>query len=523
MKRSSLGKTLVTRATHALNLGNAKQAEALARRALEAAPRKPEVLNALADVALALGNAARDPNLLNDVAAAIVSLDQSPTTDRRSGQTSQAWRFRVGWALMRQGKLDEATSAFRSAVTLASDDVSSWRGLARARHRLEDLDGAIEAWQRVVALAPADWEALNDVGGAFLERNDWTRAEAAFAEAAALAPDEPIVAVNRATLDVRRGRTREAIAALEACVARHPDYAPALIGLGFALRDEGRLERAAAAFRQATAIVPDDAVAACALGRTLLLAGDAREASQEARSFLRGRPGHAGALALEVQARQMLGDEDAISYLVDPRLIFRSELPTPKGFADLAAFNSALAAHAARHPTLLPSPASHATEGGLHSGSLLAEPRGPVAAFEQSLRAAIAGYSRALPELARHPFTSSRPVAGFLKVWCVVLRRGGHQIPHIHPESWLSGVYYPALPTAIRAPVDPDDPSGCLEFGADDLPFATPSRPGQLRIRPAEGLLVLFPSYFYHRTVPFDAEGTRISVAFDLIPASGAP
>ena len=28
---------------------------------------------------------------------------------------------------------------------------------------------------------------------------------------------------------------------------------------------------------------------------------------------------------------------------------------------------------------------------------------------------------------------------------------------------------------------------------------------------------MLFPSYFFHRTSPFDAEGTRISIAFDPI------
>jgi hypothetical protein len=33
---------------------------------------------------------------------------------------------------------------------------------------------------------------------------------------------------------------------------------------------------------------------------------------------------------------------------------------------------------------------------------------------------------------------------------------------------------------------------------------------------------VLFPSYFWHRTLPFEAAETRISIAFDAVPvASG--
>jgi hypothetical protein len=36
------------------------------------------------------------------------------------------------------------------------------------------------------------------------------------------------------------------------------------------------------------------------------------------------------------------------------------------------------------------------------------------------------------------------------------------------------------------------------------------------RVRPEEGRPVLFPSYFFHRTTPFDADGTRVSLAFDV-------
>jgi hypothetical protein len=85
-------------------------------------------------------------------------------------------------------------------------------------------------------------------------------------------------------------------------------------------------------------------------------------------------------------------------------------------------------------------------------------------------------------------------------------------LPHIHPEAWLSGVYYPQVPETIR---DGDGPAGWLEFGDADRAFPSRLPPRIVRVRPEEGTLVLFPSY---RTIPFDADGTRISVAFDLVP-----
>ena len=142
--------------------------------------------------------------------------------------------------------------------------------------------------------------------------------------------------------------------------------------------------------------------------------------------------------------------------------------------------------------------------------------RGPVAAFERTLRAVVSDYWRALPDLPLHPFTSNRPGAGFFDMWCVVLQRGGHQIPHIHPEARLSGVYYAQLPAEIRSGTGCE---GWLEFGPPDRPFPSRLRPPTLRVRPVEGLLVLFPSYLYHRTIPFEGDGTRVSVAFDFVPA----
>ena len=35
--------------------------------------------------------------------------------------------------------------------------------------------------------------------------------------------------------------------------------------------------------------------------------------------------------------------------------------------------------------------------------------------------------------------------------------------------------------------------------------------------RPQEGFLIVFPSYFYHHTVPYEADEQRVSIAFDVL------
>jgi hypothetical protein len=45
-----------------------------------------------------------------------------------------------------------------------------------------------------------------------------------------------------------------------------------------------------------------------------------------------------------------------------------------------------------------------------------------------------------------------------------------------------------------------------------------PSLDAELSVRPELGLLVLFPSYFWHGTLPFHSDQPRLTVAFDVVP-----
>jgi hypothetical protein len=99
----------------------------------------------------------------------------------------------------------------------------------------------------------------------------------------------------------------------------------------------------------------------------------------------------------------------------------------------------------------------------------------------------------------------------------------GHEDWHMHPGGWISGVYYAAVPTAVP-PVAPHDGGahpGAIEFGP--FPFG-----GERDVRgwprahmtPRPSLLLLFPSYYGHRTYATRVGDPRIVVAFDVVPAA---
>ncbi len=90
--------------------------------------------------------------------------------------------------------------------------------------------------------------------------------------------------------------------------------------------------------------------------------------------------------------------------------------------------------------------------------------------------------------------------------------------PHLHPDGWVSGVYYVELQDAKDAPGG--ERAGWIEFGRPLAEFAIKAAPKVECIRPEVGRMLLFPSYFYHRTPPFESAGRRIGLAFDFMPAS---
>jgi uncharacterized protein (TIGR02466 family) len=212
---------------------------------------------------------------------------------------------------------------------------------------------------------------------------------------------------------------------------------------------------------------------------------------------------------------------EAATLLGQPQWFSAERLP-----AGTPELNGRLAHEIARHGNLTPLPATKATIGDGERIDQL-EHVGGEAAQEllTHLRASVERYAEARTRLRDHPMMLRRPEAASMSAWAVVVRQGGHESWHVHPDGWISGVYYVQLPrTAPRAATagDPaDPPPGAIEFG----PF--PFRPadalkteGRWHVIPEPGLLLLFPSFYAHRTWPTEVPDDRIVVAFDVVPSA---
>ncbi|MFQ5784221.1 MAG: tetratricopeptide repeat protein [Alphaproteobacteria bacterium] len=516
--------------------GRPDQAERLCRRILETSPGQADALHMLAVVARRAGRRAEAVGLVERALAA--RPDFAPA------------HYTRGALCVDQGRLDVAAEAFARAAALKPDSADAHIALGGALRRLGKPAEAESALRAGLAIRPRDPGAHLRLGNALADQDRLAEAEAAYREALALRPDYAEAFINLGNLLLDMLRLDEAETAYREAIALRPKMPQAHNNLGNALRDQGRLDEAVAAYGKAVELAPalaethynlgntfaeqgaHDAAAAAyrraldcdagyvrprqGLAALALARGAPRNAVEACDACLARDPGNRQALAIKAAALDVLGERDAVRALIDfDRLIAPVRCAAPAGFADLDAFNAALAAHALDHPTLAYEPLSKATRSGRQTRELLVEPKGPVAHLEMIIEDAVADYLAAHPADPGHPFLAHPPARWRLNVWATVLGAQGHQAAHIHPAGWLSGVYYVRLPAAVAAD---DDDAGWIEFGGHDPASKLTVEPERRLYRPEEGLMLLFPSYFFHRTVPFESDEARISIAFDVLP-----
>ena len=77
------------------------------------------------------------------------------------------------------------------------------------------------------------------------------------------------------------------------------------------------------------------------------------------------------------------------------------------------------------------------------------------------------------------------------------------------------------MPPEISAPenAERDVIEGGFEIGRPPDILHCRNDPVIRAVQPREGMMVLFPAYLYHRTIPFKSDEKRICIAFDVVPA----
>ncbi len=403
----------------------------------------------------------------------------------------------LGLILQGEGRLDEAISWSRQATALDPSHATAWTNLANQLRNAGQLRKAIETYETALPLAGNDPQLLSNYASALHADQQDGAAILVYQQALSLAPDEPGIHSN----------------------------------LGIAYQAQDNIDAAIQAYTEALRLDPAMVQAGCNLAALQLARGRSGEAIARTQAVLRVDPGNRSAMSLQIIAHTEAGDSQSamrllrLEQLVHTQALQFSADASGTGQDDaLADLNRRLAQHILQHPTLAPDPAGKTTTGGQQTRNLLEGDTGPIVDLVQHINQAVNDYFQRLAAVGSddHPYLAWQPAHWRLHIWATVLERGGHQRPHIHPDGWVSGVYYVCVPDEA---VDEqrEQSAGSLQFGHPPGQLKSTATPIIRTVLPVEGQLVLFPSYLYHSTVPFEGDRSRISIAFDVLPLDKPP
>lgn len=249
----------------------------------------------------------------------------------------------------------------------------------------------------------------------------------------------------------------------------------------------------------------------------LLRQKDAHAVEEITHHLLAGGLNHSRVLAARTMALAMMGrHEEAQTVAGIGKFLQQSKLAPPHSYLEPIDFNTALTAELTNSPAMRQDRFGTASLNTKRLDSPSAANNPLWSGLLEHISRTIEAWANALP-LTGHPWLDARPERAVLRSWAVMTGADGFERWHMHPDGWLSGGYYPAVPSST----DNSEKACSIAFGLSEglAGAAATERFGERAIRPDAGDLILFPSHVYHRTYPHGTDEPRICIAFDIIPA----
>jgi protein O-GlcNAc transferase len=195
-----------------------------------------------------------------------------------------ATQFQQGFALHRQGRLDEAEAIYRRVLASQPAHFGALHFTGLIHYQRGALAEAVEWIGRALAVNPASPEAHSNLGLVLLDLKRPEEALASHERSLKLKPDLPDTLNNRGNALQALNRPAEALADYDRALQLRPDFPLAHGNRGNALRALGRMEEAVAAFDRALQLAPDFDTALNNRGRVLR---ELKRFDQAAQSFAR--------------------------------------------------------------------------------------------------------------------------------------------------------------------------------------------------------------------------------------------
>lgn len=424
---------------------------------------------------------------------------------------------RIGYAsaLADVGQHERAVELMRECIGGGTGKPEAHFVLAHALLNGGDKDGAITEFRKAIRARPnylaahltlceLVWMQTEDVHAASTELDATLRHF----------PDLTPIRILKAKLLETVGDLESAITTLEDGLTTGTGIAELNLAIAqAAIKSAPR--KALICAERALAFSPENEPAQIAYCGALLGSGRPEEAGRVAEKLHGRQPNDCHVLALQACAWRLLGDP-RYQQLYDYRFVLPQTIDVPHGWPSLPAYLTDLRAGLSALHGFKAHPVNQSLRLGTQADLDFAHVQdAAVRAFPQAIDGPIRRY---IEQLGHGVDEFRRRNNGRYRLngaWSVRLRSQGFHVNHIHPDGWLSSACYIELPEVMS----PGNDAGWIQFGQPGF-ITTPALSPEHQVQPQPGMLVLFPSYMWHGTVPFSAppSSRRMTIAFDVVP-----
>lgn len=442
---------------------------------------------------------------LEQYEVAIDELKQALSIDEHNIQALHS----IGIAYRMLGDFAKAINSFETLINLGIKDFSVYHNLANANNDAGHYDQAIEYYRKAISANPLYRDSHKNLNSLLWALNrqeeflhsykqvDWTKTEAT------------ALAIDAVEYYFKLGDTKSVAQLLSSAnsdTLRNPEIR---MIIGKILLSQGSI-------RQGTQEVAScakhlqDPNKVCACAEILITHNRSETAFELIKTVLDLDRGNIYATAVAYLLRRL-----GYSFAHDMNARFDQAL-IKKAFSDrLFKTNQKIKRAILDLHQTSTAPIEQTLVNGTQSNGNLFNSKDPyIAAVLEEIKAKTTEYLQSLSadHFLRRKILNPHKLE-FSGAWSVVLHNQGYHGMHIHPMGILSAVYY--IETPHQVDVEDLEKMGWLKFGEPN--FSHPQLTAEHFFKPTAGSMVIFPSYFWHGTIPFKSTQPRVTIAVDII------
>ncbi len=419
-----------------------------------------------------------------------------------------------GIALKKLCFWNEAIECLRYAISINPNQIEVIKNLASCYTLIGDFNQSKSLYKKALSINELDKDAHHWLNQLLWENKDPEFLES-YKKAIYKHPNSTELMYDMGHKLNLANNFTEAKTTLQQAIKSDKHHIESLIELGVVLRELNELENSQKVILQAYNLNNQNLKAKEELGKSYISCDQPDKALKIFNELLIKNPHRQGLLAYKSIALKLLKSSE-YDYLCNYDHVLITDISTPKGYKNLNEFNQSLIIALRKHHHAKTNPLDQSLVTGSQTSEKLFDYHIPIIQeLRQCFREQTLSFLAGLPKDDKHPVLSMN-TGDFVETdsWSVILHNTGFHKNHHHPAGWYSGPYYAQIPDVV---IDSPDKQGWVKFGQPGFNMMTQLEP-DLIVQPTEGMMVRFPSYFWHGTIPFNSNQERITVPGDIIP-----